>query len=136
MFSHLSDFKYSRTRKEALGFYFAYLLLLVVVGGILAVVLVPSDVTTEAEAFEAGAKIGTRFAPIAVLSLGILLLHAKKTLFKFKNMLLLALAGLLAIIGGGLLGLIPVAYLSTTQALEGSTQTTQSSKKKSRKTKK
>ena len=132
MFSKLSDFKYSRTGTEALGFYLAYLLLLVVFGGILAVVLVPSDITTEAEAFEAGAKIGTRFVPMAVLTLGILLLHAKKTLFEFRNMLLLVLAGFLAIIGGGLLGLIPVAYLSTTEAVGGLKKNSQPNKHKKR----
>src|SRR5947209_16159816 len=34
MFSHLADFGYQRSRKQALGFYLTYVLALIVLGGI------------------------------------------------------------------------------------------------------
>ncbi len=118
MFSELTNFGYKRTGKQAFGFYLAYLFLLMIIGGILAFLLVPSDVSTDSEAFAAGAQVGARFVPIAVIILSVLVLNAKKSLTEFKNILLVVLSGFLAILGGGLLGLIPVAYLTTTDGVE------------------
>ena len=118
MFSELTNFGYKRTGKQAFGFYLAYLFLLMIIGGILAFLLVPADVTSDSEAFAAGAQVGARFVPIAVIILSVLILNAKKSLTEFKSILLVVLAGFLAILGGGLLGLIPVAYLTTTEGVE------------------
>lgn len=122
MFKELTNFAHKRTGSQAFGFYIAYLVLLMLLGGILAFVLVPSDVQTEAEAFEAGAAIGAKFAPIAVVTIGVLVAQAKKMLGSFQAIFMIVLAGVLAIAGGGLLGLIPVAYLTTQDA--SATETT------------
>lgn len=109
MFKNLTDFSYKRTNKEAFGFYLAYFLLLVLIGFLIGAVI--GIVSTE-NAFQLGLRAGQVFAIIFTVGLSFMVLSKKKLLNKFGYILLALLAGVLAIFGGALLGLIPVAYLT------------------------
>ncbi|MFV1916914.1 MAG: hypothetical protein ACC618_00275 [Patescibacteria group bacterium] len=63
--------------------------------------------------FEIGFKIGNLFVILVTLSLSFAILSKKNLMSNFGLILLAVLSGLLTLLGGGLLGLIPAAYLST-----------------------
>ena len=107
MFSSLFDLKLRRTALQAVGFYFAYLVLLMIVGGIAGAI---SGILF-GTGFQTGVKIGQCLAILACLGLSLRILQLKGIL-SFGNVLLALVAGLLAIIGGALLGLIPVSFLT------------------------
>lgn len=111
MFKKLTDFSYKRNTLEALGFYIAYLIILTVSAFIIGAVL--GTATGNEDNFAFGAKIGVIFAIIAILCLSFVVLSKKKLTNNFSYLLLGLLSGVLAYFGGGLLGLIPVAYLTT-----------------------
>lgn len=114
MFSQFSDLKSKRSGWQAFGFYLFYLILLMIGGGALSFFLAPfSNAVTEAEAFEFGAMIGARFAMIAIPVLTYLVIKAKGYASDFSYLLVVVLSLILAILAGGLLGLIPVAYITT-----------------------
>ncbi|OGZ97511.1 MAG: hypothetical protein A2676_01185 [Candidatus Sungbacteria bacterium RIFCSPHIGHO2_01_FULL_51_22] len=112
MFKHLTEFSYQRTAKEAFGFYLAYLVIIILLGmlsgGIAGVAVGPTD-----NDFDMGVRIGTVFAILASLILTTLVVYKKKLHQNFLYVLLVIVAGGLAILGGGILGLIPAAYLTT-----------------------
>ncbi|MBU0978798.1 hypothetical protein KKF92_03170 [Patescibacteria group bacterium] len=118
MFKQLTDFGFQRNKKQALGFYLAYLLLIMLVGGVVAGVLFPSDVSTVEDGFAVGATIGAKVGPILVLAIAVLVLKGKNFFSKFNYIILSILAGLLSLFGGGLLGLIPIAYMTTKPKLQ------------------
>ncbi len=113
MFKTLTDLGMKRTGKQALGFYLAYLLLFMVVGGLLGGVAGLSGVNSGSGGFDTGMRLGVTVSVILSLGLSILILRAKKKQNSFGLILIALLSGLLAILGGGLLGLIPVAFLTT-----------------------
>src|SRR3990167_6486394 len=102
MFKKLMDFKYKRTPKEALGFYLAYLLLIVVVGGLIGGIL---GLLIGEGSIELGMRMGGIVAVIISLSLSFMILSKKKLTNNFGMILLALLSGILSFIGGGLLGL-------------------------------
>jgi hypothetical protein len=110
MFSNLLDFARKRTRLQALGFYIAYLILLIlfssVVGAVMAMAYPASNT------FEAGLRIGSMIAVLVSLLLATLVVIKKKR-SDFLSLLLVPVSGVLAVLGGGIFGLIPVAYLTT-----------------------
>jgi heme A synthase len=115
MFNKLTNFAYTRKPKEALGFYLAYLLLVLIVGGLLGGIsgmLLPSQTDTTVS-FDAGLKVGTLVAVIISVGLAFTVLAQKKLLDNFGFILLAIIAGFLALVAGALGGLIPVAYLTT-----------------------
>jgi hypothetical protein len=117
MFSHLTDLALQRSPTQAVGFYlFSFLLLLIaaMVSGIAVALLTPSSMNT----FDQGQYIGTIVAMITSPLLAALVANAKKH-WEAVSLLCIALAIILAIIGGGLLGLIPAAYLTTKPAAAG-----------------
>lgn len=113
MFKNLTNFAYQRTPKEAVGFYIAFLVLIMLIaaimGGVLALVM-PNF------SFNSGVRIGTICALISSLGLSFVILKEKKSLGNFSLILLALLSGLLSLLAGGLGGLIPVAYLTTRPA--------------------
>ncbi len=113
MFKNLADFGFNRSTSQAVGFYFAYLLLLMLLAGLSAGILLSSDAMTAEEGFQEGTVIGTKLAPIAVLVVAGLVLRGKNLYRDYKYILLTVLAGLVSILGGAILGLIPVAYMTT-----------------------
>lgn len=132
MLSQFSDFCLKRSGWQALGFYVVYLIALAIGGGALSFFLAPfSNATTDAEAFEYGAMIGSRFAMVMVPLLTYMVIKAKGYAADFGYLVVVALSLVLAILAGGLLGLIPVAYITTFEpkiATKNSTVFTKSSK--------
>ena len=105
MFKHLTDFTHKRTPKEAIGFYLAYFLLNLIIGAALGIVL--------NQGFSNSSVAGTYGAVLTQLILGALILKSRKLFKSFLYIILVILALPLSYIGGGLLGLIPLAYLTT-----------------------
>jgi len=119
MFTKPFDLGFTRSAKQAIGFYILWLILIGLLGGVVSAALFPffSNETSNFEAgFRAGAKVGLKigasFAIIADTMLAFWVLKSKKA-FTFFNVLLAIITGVLSIFGGALLGLIPVAYLTT-----------------------
>ncbi len=112
MFTNLTKFSYQRSTKEAVGFYIAYLVLIMLSGGILAGIL-GFLISPTGNSFEFGMRIGGIVAIIFSLGISFLILKEKKLLNSFKFILILLLSGLFAILLGGIGGLIPAAYLTT-----------------------
>lgn len=110
MFKNLTDFSYKRSGKEALGFYLAYLVLIVLVGGIVGAV---TGLASGSQSYELGVRVGNIVAILLVLGVSFAILSKKKLMNNFGLVLLALLSGLLAFAGGSVLGLIPTAYLST-----------------------
>ena len=120
MFKHLMVFGYKRSNKEAVGFYVAWLVFIVILsalaGGITGGFLPPED--TFQDGFHVGLRVGGYIAVAAVLVITFMIVRDKKILTNFSSIILLLLSGVLAFIGGGILGLIIPAYL-TTKAVGG-----------------
>ena len=120
MFKELHNFSKVRTRKEAFGFYIAYLLLLVLgcglLGGIVSLML-PAGAIYQ-DGFEAGGKAGAVLSTMVTCIFASLIVYRKK-LFSLSYFLLVVLSGFLALLGGALLGLIPVTYLTTRPVSKG-----------------
>ena len=108
MFKDLTNFAKKRTGWEAFGFYLAYLLLIIVVALLLGAMVALLDFNTGV-AFRAG----NIFAIAICLTLAFMVLKQKNLASNFGFILLALLSGVLAFIGGGILGLIPVAFLTT-----------------------
>ena len=114
MFKDLLLFEKVRTPKEAIGFYLAYLLLLALLGALLSFFIVPHDpLMSFKEGYQAGTVVGQYFAVIACLVLSVAVLYKKKKLQSFGLILAAVSSGIGAVFLGGLLGLIPTAYLTT-----------------------
>ncbi len=113
MFKDLLNFSYKRSAKEAIGFYIEYLVIVML--GAMIVVAILGLATGNENNFEFGFRIGNILAIITTLSLSFLILKSRNLLGNFFYIILLLLSGLLAYFGGGILGLIPVSFLSTRQ---------------------
>jgi hypothetical protein len=109
MFLKLTDFGYQRCGKEALGFYIAYLFLIILLGGLLGLLygLVVGD-----SSFETGVVIGNVLAVVVCLGIGNTIAKAKGEI-SYQTILLTVLSGILAVLFGGMGGLIPLAYMTT-----------------------
>ena len=110
MFKNLFNLKFKRNVKEAFGFYLVYLFLLII-SMMLIAFIVPSNALTYEEGLQEGLVLGAYGAVIICLILPLVMLIQKK-IFN-ASFLLVLLGGALAAIGGGLLGLIPSAIIST-----------------------
>ncbi|HEY4517353.1 MAG TPA: hypothetical protein VJI74_00500 [Candidatus Paceibacterota bacterium] len=116
MFKNLSNFSYERNWKEAVGFYLAWLfftLLVAFLAGFFSGIVFSTLSPSTQLPFSLGVKIGTVFAVIISLTLGILIVKGKGTVKEFSSIILIVASGLLAIFFGGLGGLIIPAYLTT-----------------------
>ncbi len=116
MFKKLTDFSYKRNWKEAIGFYLAYLLLAVILGGVFGALLSTStNAQTFQEGFNAGlqSNVGPMVAIIYIAIISVLLLIKRKLYTKFRYLILIVINLILAILGGGLLGLIIPAFMTT-----------------------
>ena len=110
MFKNLVNFGYKRSGKEAVGFYITYLVVIILVSVLSAVLF---GLITGSNDFSSGTKIGNIIAIIITLLLAFFILKSKNLFGNFLYLALALISGLLAFFGGGLLGLILVAYLST-----------------------
>ncbi|MFA5840078.1 MAG: hypothetical protein WC890_05410 [Candidatus Margulisiibacteriota bacterium] len=109
MFKNLGDLAYKRVGWEILGFYLAYLGLIILLAILIGAIGGSMGVIDAG----GGIQLGTIVAVISCLVLSFLLIQKKNALGNFPYILLAILSGILAVIGGGLLGLIPIAYLSS-----------------------
>lgn len=109
MFQHLLDFDFKRSGVQALGFYIAWLVLITLVGALLGAI---GGMINPETAYQTGVRIGTVMAIVASVALCGLIIQAKKRI-TFPMILLAVFSGFLAFLGGGVLGLIPAAYLTT-----------------------
>jgi hypothetical protein len=108
MFTGLNDLSMVRSTKQAIGFYIAYLLLFflagALVGGVLGI--------TQAPSFENYIPLVVTLGSVVIDAIiCIFMIRAKNLGFAYWFLALLSCA--LAAIGGGLLGLIIPAYMTT-----------------------
>lgn len=118
MFSGLKDLSLKRTAKQAVGFYIAYAILIMIIAGLLGGVsrIFQNILNPGGDLVSLAVSIGQIVATIATLILAGLIL-AKKQLLKQPLYLILALvSGMLSYFAGAILGLIVVAYFSTLEA--------------------
>ncbi len=106
----MTDFSFKRSRKQALGFYLGYLVLIVLVGAVVGALF---GLISGGGNLDLVLRIGNIMAILLALGLSFAILSKKKLTDNFGLILVALLSGLLAFVGGGILGLIPVAYLST-----------------------
>lgn len=121
MFDGVTDFSMKKTTKQAAGFYIVYLLIIVVlsmIGGLVSSInlAAANPNATTSSAFNAGVRIGTIIAILFVIILEVLILKGKGTFKDIISIVVALLAIILAFLGGSLLGLIPVAYLTTRES--------------------
>lgn len=126
MFSNLTDFSFKRSAIQAVGFYIAYLVLTIVLGALAGGVfsILTSDLTV-AGSYLSGVRIGAVLAVVVSTSLAFVVVSKKQRLSNFFYLILIALSGILALLAGGLAGLIIPAFLTTRDSLttEGSKPT-------------
>jgi len=111
MFHKLADLGFERRPLQAIGFYLSYLLANVIVfgiaggltGGVLGLGIEKS--------FEIGSYVGQTVGVLIDLVIAIAVVRKKEV--GFIGLLLVPLSGLLTFYGGAMLGLIPIAYLTT-----------------------
>ena len=111
MFNNLTDYSRRRTTKEAVGFYIAYFVLILALS--LLIGTLAGIVRGNENSFNFGVQLGTMVATITSLTLSFLILNAKGLVSNYGYILLALLSGVLGYVGGGLLGLLIPAYLST-----------------------
>ena len=112
MFQHLTDFAYQRTKKQALGFYIAYLALIMVIGGMIGIFIQATSPSQK----DTGSTIHSVVSLLAILApilLALTVAVAKRIYTQVFVVFMIILSGVFGSIAGGILGLIPVAYLTT-----------------------
>ena len=108
MFSDLMLFNKERTAKQAVGFYFAFLLMGMLAGGLAGFLLGGPSAS-----YEEGQLIGWYFSVVVCLILSFIVLYQKGRLNEFGLVLLALLSGIGAALLGAMLGLVFTAYLTT-----------------------
>lgn len=118
MFGHLFDFSYTRTTIEAIGFYVAWLLIVMLfsalASGLVGTFFIGGD--NFSYGYSIGVRIGAVIAVIMSTLLSFQITRQKHILKKLSSIVLIILSGLIALFAGGLGGLIVPAYLSTCKA--------------------
>ena len=112
MFKHAFNLKYKRTIKEAFGFYLIHLLTIILIGFLLGSLLF----LVSENAYELIIKLGIFSAVIYCLITCTLILIKKR--IHNAYLILILLTGILTIYGGGIIGLIPSAFLTTLDSNE------------------
>ncbi len=110
MFSNLTQFELSRSGKQALGFYLAYLFLGIILGFAAGAI---AGVLTAGDPFQAGFFVGQIIAIVLCFALSLIIAYKKSLFSSFKVLVIIVLTVILSVLLGTLGGLIPVAYLTT-----------------------
>lgn len=113
MFKNLTDFGYQRTAKEAFGFYLAYFFLTLIIAGLAGGLVGAIGADSNESGFTLGTRVGTIIAIVVSIGLAFLVIKEKKQTNNFGYLILVVIAGLVALFFGGLGGLIAAAYLTT-----------------------
>jgi MFS family permease len=113
MFSHLTDFAYQRTRKQALGFYITYALAVILLGGFVGFwsTIVQQAVTHGAADYQRITYLGAIIAATGSAAITYAVV-ARKNL-KATYLLLVLLAGIAGGLAGAFVGVIAAAVVST-----------------------
>ena len=114
MFRRLTDFGHQRTLVEAIGFYLAYLVLGIVLAAGLGAL---AGLVDRGFGFESGLALGTAVAIGICPVLAFVILGAKRQLRHVGYVLVAVLSVAGAAVGGLLLGLVFVAFLTTRPAV-------------------
>lgn len=118
MFEDLTNFEVKRSWQKAIGFYIAYLALLVLIALVMAVFVGVIFAVPEEGAMNFGIKVGIVVATIGCTGLSYLVLNKKKLLKSFLSLFYLVATFALGFLGGSLLGLLVPAYLTTRESLK------------------
>lgn len=110
MFKNLTNFGYKRNFVEALGFYLAYLLLVMLVGGLFGVIV---GLAYPDNAYYIALRVGTVVSIVINLGLSFQILKQKNLLGNFGYLILTVISAIISAFLGGLGGLIPVAFFTT-----------------------
>lgn len=81
MFTHLTDFKFRRSRRQAVAFYIVYLFAAVLFAGLVSYVYMSMSGRTfspDDQSFSAAEQVGAKVMMAVVLVLSFLILNAKK----------------------------------------------------------
>lgn len=116
MFQKLFEFEYERNFKEAVGFYIVYFLLVILLAGLIGGLV--GLIISNGRILSMGMRIGNLVAVVISLILSFLILKNKSLLNNFKYIIVSLFSGVLALFGGALLGLLPVAFLTTRKKLD------------------
>jgi hypothetical protein len=113
MFRELTNFGLKRTAVQALGFYLAYLLFIMLLGGLAGFVFVllfgPNSVSEFTQTVSIGATIGALVCAFLTYSVR----KEKHVAKQYSTLIYVIVSFALGIIGGGLLGLTVPSYLTT-----------------------
>ncbi len=112
MFANLADFGFRRTPLQAFGFYLAYFVLFLALAGLVGA-LVALAAGDRANVADLATRMGILTAVIACTALSFAIVAKKQLMNHFPSILLALLAGVLGMLGGALLGLLPATYLTT-----------------------
>lgn len=113
LFASLGDLSYRRNWKQAIAFYVVWFIPAMLGGGVAGMVgTVVLGITDPQEAFRVGVRCGAIWACLYCATFAAAMLWNKKS-YSPLSIICLLLAPGLALLGGGLVGLVPVAYLST-----------------------
>ncbi len=111
LFNHVFNYSRKRNIKQAFVFYFTHIILLVMIAFVFEFLrgLAPK------QAYEGWSQdsVGTSIAMFFSLLIFFLILFKKKQWRNMRYIVLIIVSGSLTYLGGGILGLIPVAYMST-----------------------
>jgi hypothetical protein len=115
MFRNVLDYGYKRTTLQAVGFYIAHLVILILIsgiaGGIYGVITeTPRDVE---QAYGAIVRVGHAAGVLMCLVVSFAIIRKKKMTNNIGYVFLALSSGLFALLLGGILGLIPPAILTT-----------------------
>ena len=114
MFKDLGTLGMVRTTAQAFGFYLAYLCVAVVVAMLIGVAI--GLTLPNPGEFTQGIGVGAVTAGIICAGLAFFMLKKKNLLGTFSSVVLIIATAALALLGGGILGMIIPAYLSTKPA--------------------
>ena len=113
MLSHLTDFGYQRSKKQALGFYLTYALALIVIGGVVGfwAGLVQLQLNHAAMDYQQLGYVGAIIAAIGSAGIAYAVVASKN--LKAAYLLAVLLAAIAGGLAGGFVGLIFAAVVST-----------------------
>jgi hypothetical protein len=117
MFRRLTDFGHERSLIQAIGFYLVYLIGGIALGALLGAL---AGMTFKEFGFDAGLMAGAALAVVSCPLLSFAILRAKGLLSNVVYLLIAVLSVAGAAVGGLILGLIFVAFLSTRSAVRRS----------------
>jgi len=113
MFRDVFTFAVKRTAAQALTFYIFWVVLTVIFAAVVSGFVASGATTSASASFDLGVHIGSAIAIAFSVLLSLLTLIAKKKTNSPVAWVMFVLAAVLSYLGGALLGMIPLAYLTT-----------------------